>query len=276
MNLNPHVRASRDSIGGNSNATEPKVSPRSARTPNRPGRKIVGNPLSAHLLTKKDPSKAKEKSTEHATIEELDQMLEDDALVLLNMKKDITNSQKEELLKLKASVMSIKKEHDTIHVANNLKEVQLKALKDKQIALSNVENATLSTSASVDEIKRTLQDQACIVLEEHEAEQRTIKMQTLMTKRLEKEIAQCRVDTSKAVLMMDQAKHDVSITETTLQLSRQEVIDLEMQLEKLNATLKSRKDQREKKLHMLTTLSHQGENSVAKLQNSISEQTRVR
>lgn len=202
-------------------------------------------------------------------------MLEDDALVLLNMKKDITNSQKDELLKIKMSVLAIKKEYDTIHVANNYKETQLKSLEDRYTALSNVEQSTFSTCVEVDELTNSLKEQAEKVLEEYEAEQRTIKMITLMLRRLDKEISQCRIDTAKVVILVEHAKHDVSLTEVAVQASRQEVADQEAQLEKLNATLKSRKDQREQKIHMLHNLSHEGENSVARLQNSISEHTRV-
>lgn len=267
------TKGSRISIGGHSNATEPKTSPRSIKTPNHPGRKLVANPPSAHLLSKKESSKVK--GTENASIEELDQMLEDDALVLLNMKKDITSSQREELLKLKESVLVIKKEYDVIYVANNAKEVQLKALEDKFLSLNNVEQATISTTADVDELRISLEEQAAVVLEEYEAEQRTIKMITHMLKRLDKEITQCRMDTSKAVVVVEHAKHDVVVTDVSLQASRQEVADQEAQLEKLNSTLKARKDQRDEKINMLHGLSHEGETSVARLQNSISEHTRV-
>jgi hypothetical protein len=234
------------------------------------------NAPSAHLLEKKESARAKAKNTENASIEELDQMLEDDALVLLNMKKDITQSQKEELLRLKNSALSVKKEYDALFVFNNLKETQLKALEDKRVVLQRVENATHMTSSGVEELKKELEEQALAVIEEYDAEQRTIKMQNLMIKRLEKEITECRIDTAKATILVDHAKHDVGVTENTLQAARQEVIELEMQLEKLQATLKTRKDQREQKLGVLVALSQEGENSVARLQTSMSENSRVR
>jgi chromosome segregation ATPase len=276
MHSHLHNQGSKDSFGGHSNASEPKLLPRSARSANRPGRKIVMNAPSAHLLEKKESARAKAKNTENASIEELDQMLEDDALVLLNMKKDITQSQKEELLRLKNSALSVKKEYDALFVFNNLKETQLKALEDKRIVLQRVENATHMTSSGVDELKKELEEQALAVIEEYDAEQRTIKMQNLMIKRLEREITECRIDTAKATVLVDHAKHDVGVTENTLQAARQEVIELEMQLEKLQATLKTRKDQREQKLGVLVALSQEGENSVARLQTSMSENSRVR
>eukprot|EP01034_Spumella_vulgaris_P004447 gene4447-5672_t len=155
------------------------------------------------------------------------------------------------------SVLSIKKEHDTIYVANNAKETQLKSIQDRYTALANVEQSTVSSGADVEELTRSLREQADVVLEEYEAEQRTIKMITLMLRRLDKEISQCRVDTSKMTILVEHAKHDVSLTEVSVQASRQEVLDQEAQLDKLNATLKARKDQRDQKINMLHSLSHE-------------------
>jgi hypothetical protein len=269
------AKESRVSIGGVSTVSEPKTSPRSIRTPNHPGRKLVANPPSAHLLVKKDSSKIKPKTTENATIEELDHMLEEDALVLLNMKKEINKSQNEELEKLKVSVLAIKKEYDSIFVANNMKEVQLKSLQDSEAALAGVEKAAYSSSAEVNQLAQSLQEQSEIVNEEYEAEQRTTKMLTLMIKRLDKEVAQCRIDTSKAVVAVDHAKHDLQITEVSASANRQELLDQEAQLEKLNSALKARKQQREQKINMLHNLSAEGESSVARLQNTINENTLV-
>lgn len=274
--MNPINSSRRSSIDSEARsvASEPKVSPRSGRTPTHPGRKIVPQPK-VHQLAKKESVRGKSKNTDNATIEELDQILEDDALVLLNMKKDITNSQKDELLKIKMSVLTLKKEYDTLHVANNYKETQLKSVQDNYTTLCNVQQSTFSTCADVDDLTKSLQEQAEVVLEEYEAEQRTIKMISLMLRRLEKEISQCRIDTAKVTVLVDSAKHDVALTEVAVQASRQEVADQEAQLDKLNATLKARKDERDKKINVLHNLSHEGENSVARLQHSINEHTRV-
>lgn len=208
-------------------------------------------------------------------MEELDQMLEDDALVLLNMKKDITISQKEELLKMKENVLSIKKEHNALLVVNTALDKTLRSLADKQAALDGVDKASLSSAVSVQSRAQSMEEQAAVVLEAYAAEQRTVKMLHLMIKRLDKEIAKCRVDTAKAVVVVEHAKHDLVVTEATLQASKQDLVVQESQLDKLNSTLKSRKDQREKKLSMLHTLSVDGDNSVTRLQNSLMETTKV-
>jgi chromosome segregation ATPase len=228
-------------------------------------------------MEKKDPAaKAKVKNFENATIEELDHMLEEDALVLLNMKKDITHSHNDELLKLKLSVLAVKKEYDVLHVENDLKERQLQALRDSEHTLTGVEKADLSNSAEAQDTAQQLHQQAATVLEDFAAEQRTIKMLTLMIKRLEKEINQCRMDTAKATVTVDHAKHDVVVGEGNLLSNRQELAEQEGQLDKLTATLKTRKEDGNQMINMLRTLSVDGENSVARIQHSINEGTRVR
>lgn len=273
--LNSNTLDSKDSANMYSSAREPKASPRAKKFDKHAGRKLVNTIPNSQLVTKKEGSKMKPKSTDNASIEELDQMLEDDALVLLNMKKDITNAQKEELQKLKDTVLSLKKEYDTIYVSNNLKERTLKSIKDKEITLQKVEEASYSNSALVQNETHDLTEQAEFVLDEFAAEERTIKMQNLMIKRLESEISQCRVDTARAMISVEHAKHDVCITENNLQNNRQELSDQEVQLEKLSTTLKARKDQRDKKLGVLHNLSLDGENSVARLQQSLAESSRV-
>jgi len=226
-------------------------------------------------MEKKDPaSKVKVKNSENATIEEMDQMLEEDALVLLNMKKDITVSHNEELLKLKLSVLAVKKEYDLLHVENEFKERKLQAVRDKEMALSGVDEAAKTTNASAEEHAQDLNNQSATVLDDYAAEQRTIKMLMLMIKRLEKEINQCRVDTAKATVTVAQAKHDVGVSEGNLSSNRQELLEQETQLEKLNATLKTRKENRDEKMNMLHTMSVDGENSMARIQHSINEDTR--
>jgi chromosome segregation ATPase len=228
-------------------------------------------------MEKKDPaSKVKVKNSENATIEEMDQMLEEDALVLLNMKKDITVSHNEELLKLKLSVLAVKKEYDLLHVENEFKERKLQAVRDKEMALSGVDEAAKTTNASAEEHAQDLNNLSTTVLDDYAAEQRTIKMLMLMIKRLEKEINQCRVDTAKATVTVAQAKHDVGVSEGNLSSNRQELLEQETQLEKLNATLKTRKENRDEKMNMLHTMSVDGENSMARIQHSIDEDTRVR
>eukprot|EP01034_Spumella_vulgaris_P025047 gene25047-31457_t len=112
------------------------------------------------------------------------------------------------------------------------------------------------------------------VLEELAAEQRTIKMLSLMIKRYDAEIAQCRLDTAKAITHVEHAKHDLAVCEHSVQNNRQELLELELEHEKMQATVKQRQDQREGKISMLHTLSVEGEQSVARLQQSLMETTK--
>jgi chromosome segregation ATPase len=202
-------------------------------------------------------------------------MLEDDALALLNIKKDINQAQHDELEKIQTSVLSTKKEYDSYYVTNNSKEKQLQALVDQVNSLVGVDKSTTITQKSAKSVMDELTEQTTTVLEELGAEQRTIKMQTVMIKRLDEEIGKCRIDIAKATVNLEHAKHDLSLAENNLQLNRQYLLEQETQFEKLQDTLKTRKDQRENKISMLQSISIEGEHSVTKLQQSLVDNTKV-
>jgi len=82
------------------------------------------------------PVSAKERAARNNTsMEELDRMLENDALVLMNMKKDLEITQKAEIEKAYANLSAIQKEHDTLKRDNNLKEMALRKLMDSCLTL---------------------------------------------------------------------------------------------------------------------------------------------
>lgn len=258
--------------------TEPRGRRRSSATSvSRPGRRlVVSAPSSQQQSIDKEKAKTRARlAAGNATLEELDKILEEDALALLNIKKDITSQQNEELEKIRVDLLAAKREYDNLVVQNNRKESELRKLEDKLVNMINVEKVTESTQISAKNSISELQEQIAQVLEDLAAEQRTIKMQTLMMKRLDEEIDKCRLDTSKALVNVEQVKHEVAIVESNLHLNRQYLLEEEMQLDKLQNTLKSRKDQREGKINMLHFLSMEGENSVAKLQQSLVESSRV-
>lgn len=262
--------------GGLFSSTEPKAPPRTGKFQKHAGRRVVTSAPSSQVQEpKKESVRDRPKFNGDTSIEELDKMLEDDALALLNIKKEINNSQTEELDKLRFSLLAIKKEYDNYFVANNAKEKELQTLLDKYNSLAGVDRATNSTQQFAKGAMNDLTEQTAQVLDDLAAEQRTIKMQTLMIKRLDEEIGKCRIDISKANIGVEHAKHDMQLAENNLQINRQYLVEQENQLEKLNQTLKSRKDQRENKIHMLHSLSVEGEQSVAKLQHSLMETTRV-
>lgn len=267
--------SSKGLFGMIASSTEPKAPPRSAKF-QKGGRRVVTSAPSSQVPEKKaESARDRPKFTGDASIEELDRMLEDDALALLNIKKEITNAQKDELEKARMSSLAIRKEYDNLFVANNAKEKELHAFIDRYNSLVGVDVATESTQYSAKGVMTDLQDQTAQVLDDLAAEQRTIKMQTLMIKRLDDEIGKCRLDIAKANIAVEHAKHDMGLAENNMQINRQYLLEQESQLEKLNAALKQRKDQRDNKMHMLHSLSVEGEASVAKLQSSLLDTTRV-
>lgn len=261
-------------------ATEPSVSARSEKF-QKGGRKIVksdgstviskgkANKINERLLAKKEPPKPRSAAAENVTMEELDQILEQDALALLNIKKDIGSAQEVELKKLQDKLMKTKREYDALHMENTAKQRQLDAMKIKASTLQGVEKASQESLNTVQGSMDSLISQTDVVNEELAAEQRTIRMLTLLIKRLEGEIGQCRVDAAKTTVQLEHVRHDVTITDGNLATSRQELIEQEQQLDKLNTALSSRSDERERKLQMLHNISVDGEQSMVRLQQSL-------
>jgi chromosome segregation ATPase len=253
-------------------ATQPKNSGKSGKF-QKSGRRLVNSAPSGQYAEKKEDSKVKVNN--NASLDELDKMLEDDALALLNIKKELTTAQKEELEKIWESLVKLKKEHDNYFDINNSKEKQIQNLLDQYNALVGVDKSTSITQTSSKTQMNDLTEQTSVVLEDLACEQRTIKMQNLMIKRLEEEIGKCRIDIAKSTSTLDHAKHDLSLAENNLQVNRQALLEQEQALEKITNTLKSRKDQRDNKIHMLHALSVEGEQSVVKLQQSLNENSKV-
>lgn len=255
-------------------STQPKKVGKIGKFTKHSGRKIASAPSSQQEKHNKAQDKAKV-AIGDASVEELDKILESDALALLNIKKEIIHAQTDELVKIQATLLNTKREYDALFVANNSRERELNSLEDRWIALTGVDQATSVTQIEARDQMRELTDQTAQVLDDLAAEQRTIKMQTLMIKRLDEEIGKCRVDTSKAMITVEHAKHDLTLAENSMQVNKQYLIEQESQLDKLSNSLKQRKEQRDGKITMLHNLSIEGETSVAKLQHSLAESSRV-
>lgn len=257
-------------------STEPKIAARIGTFDKHPGRRVVTSAPSGQYSKNQEEDKNKTKFTVNASLEELDKLLEDDALALLNIKKDINDAQVQELAKLRLSLISSKKEYDSLLISNNIKEKEFNSFAVRYNSLVGVDKAINITQGEAKGNMQYLQEQTSEVLEELAAEQRTLKMQNLMIKRLDEEIGKCRIDTSKAVVNVEHLKHDLTLAENNLQVNRQYLIEQEGQLEKLNNTFNTRKDQRNNKINMLHSISVEGENSVTKLQHSLMETSQVR
>lgn len=266
--------------GGNAfsaTTAEPTSTAKFGKFGKHSGRRLVASAPSGQQQQQQQSERAQAKSKValgNASIEEIDKILEDDALALLNIKKEIATAQNDELTKIQDALLTTKREYDSIVVQNATKERELDALRIQLQSLAGVDKATNVTQKEVKSAMRELTDQTAQVLDDLAAEQRTIKMQSLMIKRLDEEIGKCRVDTSKAMINVENAKHDLQLAENSMQVNRQYLLEQEAQLEKLQQTLKQRKDQRDSKINMLHNLSVEGEMSIAKLQTSLMESSR--
>eukprot|EP01038_Epipyxis_sp_PR26KG_P006660 gene6660-9141_t len=274
---------SRDSsIGMLSSATEPKMGSKLGKFAHHSGRKLKSAPNTMKPNSDNNAQVAgggsEDKvriSINNSSLEEIDHMLEEDALALLNIKKEIEASQNAELNKLVISLISAKKEYDALKASNEQKEKELNNSLIKFRALKDLQQAT---STSVESVKSTVDvysQQIAEINDDFQAEQRTIKMQTLMIRRLESEITAVRVETSKAFIGVEQAKHDYNIVDQNLVGARQELLDEEGAYEKLIANVKLRKEQREGKINMLHSIAVDGEQSITRLQQSLAETGKV-
>jgi chromosome segregation ATPase len=202
--------------------SRPKISPRSAKPPKSVGRRIINNLDSLTKPKEKGVETSTIKITDSTTMEELDHILEEDALKLINMKKDVFSAQQDELAKLKASVMNVKKEYDSLRALNSYKEKSLQALSDKKMNLSELDRSDSDNNTAGHHVLNTLRQQTSEILLQLTEEQRTSKMLTLMIKRLDDEIGQCRMEIAQlTVQSAQQTAQSAQLTAQSAQLTVQ-------------------------------------------------------
>ena len=79
-----------------------------------------------------DASQHQKKRKPPKTMDELDKRIEEDELALLNMKREIKEQQKLEVVKVQKSLMRVKKEYDNIHSSNRALDKKLAELQKKK------------------------------------------------------------------------------------------------------------------------------------------------
>jgi hypothetical protein len=112
-------------------ATEPKKSAKLTKFGKHSGRKLINTLPTQPTSNHQEKNQSKAIAIGNATVEELDKILEEDALALLNIKKEINATQQEELEKLRSTLLITKKQYDTVYVENSWKEKELFALRDQ-------------------------------------------------------------------------------------------------------------------------------------------------
>jgi hypothetical protein len=210
----------------------------------------------------------KKKRKAITNIDELDRILEADTQVLMNMKKDIHQSQHQEVLKAEKGIAELKKLHDSLFINNNVKEKQLKSYYDKIKTLEAVANAAEEVDDVTAKASKSLNDQLEVVLENLAAENRTNKMVSHMHERIMKEISVCHVDSVKLTEEVERVKHDLGNLNNTLRLSKQELGEEEKSYNQLLSSSKSRKEQREVKLVELQAIVEEGDKAISLIHDS--------
>jgi chromosome segregation ATPase len=237
------------------------------------GRKLIASTKDSKVTKNKIPGEDQpvRQKRVNTNMDDLDRLLEKDAIELLNMKKDISAAQKAEIDRALKSLNDKKKEYDVIISYNELKEKEIKGYNDKLISLNNVSQAVSETGNEVKGIVQQLNEQIEEVNEEIAAESRTHKMITYIMNRLNEEINSCRVEAGKLTFTIEHVNHELNGVESTLRLSKHELSEQERTLNQLQSTLKSRKAHRQEKMVVLHNIVTSGEQSIAKIQYSMNE-----
>ena len=237
------------------------------------GRKLIASTKDSKVTKNKIPGEDQpvRQKRVNTNMDDLDRLLEKDAIELLNMKKDISAAQKAEIDRALKSLNDKKKEYDVIINYNELKEKEIKGYNDKLISLNNVSQAVSETGNEVKGIVQQLNEQIEEVNEEIAAESRTHKMITYIMNRLNEEINSCRVEAGKLTFTIEHVNHELNGVESTLRLSKHELSEQERTLNQLQSTLKSRKAHRQEKMVVLHNIVTSGEQSIAKIQYSMNE-----
>ena len=237
-------------------------------TPGHAAAKAVKGTGLAALAMSKSEAQANKPKKISTNMDDIDRMLESDAVEMLNMKRDISTAQKDEVTKGMLRVSDLKREYDVLHSNNEAKEksiqkygVQIKTLEGLS---AEVEKSGSAGQARIDSFNKAITDTAELVL----AEQRTQKMLNHMASRLEQEISECRIEASKTTFKIDHVMHEMSGVDSTLKLSRLELNEQERTLHSLMNTLKSRREERTEKISLLHSIVQTGEQSMARLQQA--------
>ncbi len=198
--------------------------------------------------------------------DDIERLLENDADALLNMRKDINIAQNAELEKAKQSLKAIQKEYDTAKIHNDIREKECASLRDRLIALKELDDSAEVTRESYRVKIKELNTNISNVQENMEAEYRTRDALTFMTNRLKEEINACKVQTHELNHQLDFVRGEFHGIDATLRLSKQELIEEELKVQNLSKTVKERSEQRHEKMNELQSIVLEGEASIAKVQ----------
>lgn len=204
----------------------------------------------------------------NSSLQDLDKLLDNDAVALLNMRKDLTLAQENEINKARVNLLNIQKEFDFLKNSNQNKESQLlKYIDEKkslllllqtyQASIGNYQLTIENLNEDINEVKDNIL-----------AENRTREMLNYMIARLEEEILDCKSKSHYWSQQLQQIKAELNGIDGTLRLSKHELINDEKEVEVLSKTVKGRTEQRLQKMNELQSLVMEGEASVIKIKNT--------
>ena len=219
-------------------------------------------------ITEGSTADAPKKRTKAVTMDELDRRVENDALELLNMKKEIAEQQKLEVKNAMKVLMGIKKEYDAIKAENNTRQAQVNKVADEVLSLRGVDVAVQQSSEKTAEFCKDLTKQLASVEECVAAELRTLAMQKLMHDRLISDIHKLRIENGEQDFVAEKIKHNLNGVNNTLLLSKTELGDREFKLQTLRDQAKSRAKERGTKMQLLTSIVQDGMKSVSLIRSS--------
>ena len=253
---------------------EPQV-PASAKpsdATNAPGRgrqiKTSKEPANGSTTSNNSNNTKTAKRSKPRTMDELDRRVENDALDLLNMKKEIATQQKLEVKRAMQRLLGVKKEYDVIRAENNVKNSQVKKVKDETLSLRGIDAAVHQSSNKTAQTCKNLTRQLALVEEGAAAEQRTLDMQKMMRARTSADTHSVKIEVVDIETRAEKLRHDVASVEATLQLSRKELLERELKLEKMREQGRGRRKDRASKMSMLHSIVADGQQSVSLVRSS--------
>jgi hypothetical protein len=223
-----------------------------------------------------DASQHQKKRKPPKTMDELDKRIEEDELALLNMKREIKEQQKLEVVKVQKSLMRVKKEYDNIHSSNRALDKKLAELMDKMKTYKTVDDAMHESSQETQAKCRELTRQLATIEEMVLAEQRTMDMQVMMSKRLESDTNQVKIETGDLTFTLDKLKVELNASQATLQVSKVELGDRESKLELMHQQAKERKKERQRRMQLLHNIISEGANNLELVHDAVEHEATIR
>lgn len=224
----------------------PDTAPGSARNRSRQGGRRLVNP---------EGNGAKEvRPVDISDIDELQKILDRDADAILNMKRDITNAQKAEVVRAQAMLLKSQKECDAKKIENKRKSKILAGLLDQEKELERLQSirgtqGTLN-EATVDRLKANIAE----IQEKLSADKRTLGVMGLMHARVHAESEQLRSESQLVSQQLEIKRTELLGLNSTIRSSRQELLEEEKRYEELVKMVKNRAQQRVEKMGQLQSL----------------------